>query len=542
MKKLFKRIACVAFASLFFYNALSLIGLNKEKAVAETASATAANTEVSAQEEKNFYETSLDIVTFPAENARSGAVAAVYDLVGYLVDDSVQYRVNEGKVYVSNVDSEKLVLGKDYILRLTYSDEEIEIPFMYVTKALRTVEDLSIFDIDVTGKIIKGYYALANDINAGYEKRILDHKGYSKTGGFEGTFDGLGNRLTFRVGNVVNESRVGLFGFLRGGAVIKNTAFVDIWTDSCAILAKASNALSGSQVTVSNCYFSVYSGFLCLGAILENGQVWVKLQNVIIDWPGVLFNAETSGQTYSGAIFARYINRGHAKSDEMMKNVYVISKAPLAFSKDANYETKYYIYYAKNDRIAPSPLNGIYIFNNVKRYKTGAEMLADTSNSYKSFSDEYWDLSVGIPVFKSALKSAIGVAIDGENINRKVLYTSSMSEEYETSAKIVPAILGAPIPNVDANYEILSGGECVSIEESTGVVTAIKEGKTKIKLSYTYDGDYYEEILTLTIKTPAGSTSDSEGGCSSSVLENGALSALVILGATIALILKRKKA
>ena len=548
MKKLFKRGLIILFAGLCFCNIVSFVNFNKghADAVAENSSSTTLQTEASAQKEKNFYETSESSATFTVEQVNSDAVACVYDSAGFVKDDSVQYRIDKNKIYVSNIDSESLVLGNDYILTLTYEDEEVQIPFMYVTKALRTVEDLSVFDIDVKGKIIDGYYALANDIDAGYEKRILDHNGYSKTGGFAGTFDGLGHSLTFMVGNGASSAnRVGFFGFLQGGAVIKNTAFVDIMTNSCAILAKASNALYDSQVYISNCYFSIHSGFLCLGAILENGQVWVNLENILIDWPGVLYDVETSGQTYSGAIFAKYINRGHASTDNMMKNVYVISKAPLAFNRDKGYEgamnsKNYYVFYAKNDGMTADMPKGVYIFNNVKRYVSGAEMVADTSNSYVDFPAQYWDFSSGIPIFKSALTSACGISINGENINRKVLYTNSAGGLYTTSVTIAPSLLGAPIQNIDAVYEILEGADCIAIDEDNGLVTAIKEGKAKLKLSYTFNEEFYEKTVTLTIKSPLIENSSQESGCNSSFI-SGISFSFFLGSAAIVLFVKRKR-
>ena len=506
--------------------------------------------------EKYFYETHLGRGAVSAENVSNDVTLSVYDFTGEIVDDSIVYRIDENEINFSGLDSEGLELGNEYILKMINGTEITEFSFMYVTKALRTAEDLSVLDIDTAGKIIDGYYALANDIDAGHEKRVLEHKGYSTEGGFAGTFDGLGHSLTFLVGNSDSSSRYGLFGVIRGGAIIKNTAFVDIMTNSSAILAKSCAAKFSNQIYIQDCYFSVVGGFMCGGAILENGTVWVNLENIIIAWEGVEFDVATTGATYAGAIFGKYLNRGNEHSDSMMNNVYVISKAPLAFYHAVNYEgemheSQFYAYYAGNDNVAQNMQNGVYVFRNVKRYKTGAEM-AKANNSYSSFDGKYWDFTAGFPIFKSAINSACGVALDGEKIKRKVLYVPTEEGGYTSSVRITASLLGAPIKNVDTIYEITEGKNCISIDDE-GLVTAVSAGKAKIKVSYVYNDISCTETITITVKevilNPSHSASSSStinsseesetGGCGSNILFGSGVTPLLFAG-IVALFLKRK--
>ncbi len=561
MKKFLRKISYGAAALLFACN-FSASVMSKTFASAENGAPAQTESSEKTQEssDKYFYEADLERGVFSMENVSNEATLAVYDLSGGLVDDSIVYTMNENEINFSGLDSEELELGNEYILRILSSGDILEIPFMYVTRALRSVEDLSVLNIDTADEIITGYYVLANDIDAGYQNRVLEHDGYNgsaSTCGFAGTFDGLGHSLTFLVGSSGSSKRYGLFGFLRAGAIIKNTAFVDIMTNSSAILAKSSNAYFGKQVYITDCFFSIVNGHICGGAILENGQVWINLENIVIDWEGVEFDVQTTGTIYAGAIFGKYLNRGNEHSDSMMNNVYVISKAPLAFYHAVNYDgpmhsANFYAFYAGNDNVAYDMTNGVYKFSRVKRYPTGAEM-AKAKDSYSNFDGKYWDFTAGFPIFKSAIDSAGGIAIDGERITRKVLYTGFDEGDYTRSVHIAPSLLGAPIENVEMNYEITEGANCITIDKD-GVVTAVTAGKAKINVSYTYNNVLYEETLTITVKeiklpaSPSSSSSsvnendgESEGsGCASNVLMSGSVTSLLLLLGIATLFLKRK--
>lgn len=501
-----------------------------------------------------FYETSAAASVLTVENLPSDTYDATVD------GKSVACSVTGDSVTLTNLDA--LTLGETYVLTLTGESSVQSVEFMYVTKAIKTVEDLSVLDVKTEDTVIDGYYVLADNIDAGYDDVVLKHAGATaRKGGFKGTFDGLGHTLTFAVGTSDGSNRRGLFGFLLGGAVIKNTGFVDIFTQNSAVISQYCNATYSERIIVRDCYFSIARGCITGGVILEYSNLWLEVHNVIVDWPDA--NIDTNTQALeTGALYGIDGNRQHESRDKTMSNIYVLSDAPIAFYHETKYDgamhpDKYYIFYAANDGKTADWDNGVYVYANVLRYKSRADMLA-AGNSYTSFQNDCWDLSTGTPVFKEAMANEYAVLVDGVEATAKVYLHTVEKEGYPKTAQISVSFNGIPLENVTPAYEVISGGEFVSVS-STGLATGIAKGTAEVKVSFTVNGETQEHTLKFTVReTPdlgddtSSSASDTESsentggssagaGAGSSCRAVGVdMGSLALLSATT-LLIKRKK-
>ena len=480
-----------------------------------------------------FYETSEISSVLTVENLPSDTYVATVD------GESVTCSVFGESVTLEGLDA--LNLGETYVLTLTGESSVQSVEFMYVTKAIRNAEDLSVLDVKTSETVIDGYYVLAENVDAGYDDVV-----------FAGTFDGLGHTLTFAVGTSDGYNRKGLFGYLLKGAVIKNTGFVDILTQNSAILAAHCNATYDEKIIVRDCYFSIAPGCITGGVILENANLWLETHNVIVDWQDANVNTETMG-FYTGALYGKDPNRKHESRNSTMSNVYVLTKAPLACYHETKYEgamheDKYYIFYAGNDGKNADWANGVYVYENALRYETRAEMIA-ANHSYDSFNKEYWDMTTGIPVFKGAMTNEYGVLVNGVEATTKTYLHTVEKEGYPKTAQIAVAFNGVAVDGVTATYEVISGDEFISVSE-TGVVTGLAKGTAEVKVSFTVHGETKESVIKFTVReTPiledsSDSSGDSEensvgGGisCRSAVDFDGG--SLALLSATALLFVRK---
>ena len=94
----------------------------------------------------------------------------------------------------------------------------VKVPILIVTKYITTAEDLNAA-LTITSKRNYGYYELKNDLTLNdfsNEAKVA----FSGKNGFCGIFEGNGHTLTAALGNH------GLFGYVSGGATIRNVNFV----------------------------------------------------------------------------------------------------------------------------------------------------------------------------------------------------------------------------------------------------------------------------------------------------------------------------
>lgn len=116
-------------------------------------------------------------------------------------------------------DREWIVCGEKIAYRVN---------FFVVTKLLKTVEDLNMFNVNDQSKVFDGYYAMANNIDATEYKHV--NKGWNTTTtatGLTGTFDGCG----YTIDNLALDGG-GFFTKVASTGSVKNVAFTNVKVNS----------------------------------------------------------------------------------------------------------------------------------------------------------------------------------------------------------------------------------------------------------------------------------------------------------------------
>lgn len=140
-------------------------------------------------------------------------------------------------------------LGNEYSLTAIVGSNVYEINYMYVTKVIKTEEDLDCLKIVATETLAisatatqlpenNGYYVLGTDITTSKQIDYGMDKCVATSGGFTGTFDGRGHTI-----DGLKTFRGGIFYFINGGT-IKNVAFKNAtigWKSQAYFAVKAVN-------------------------------------------------------------------------------------------------------------------------------------------------------------------------------------------------------------------------------------------------------------------------------------------------------------
>jgi hypothetical protein len=279
----------------------------------------------------------------------------------------------------------------------------------------------------VPTRIVEGYYVLGNDIDASATTWTMPTQGYigniyrtlMDSKGFQGTFDGCGytiKGLTF--GGIADKTKTdtatdgdywknntySLFGILGKNAVVKNFALTNV---------KYALTFNGKAETKATC--AGIASYISSGAMVENVYVSVegviaggdvkycnvegfayaisataKLNNIVVDCENV--NSATAAYTSYGSFVGRKHSNDNTTtiSTDNWKNIYVISSQRLYAVNPANN-----ILYAANEgKTGEDVVTGLY------KYSTVSDWLQAT-HDYRSFENEYWNLSTGIPKFKT---------------------------------------------------------------------------------------------------------------------------------------------
>jgi hypothetical protein len=237
--------------------------------------------------------------------------------------------------------------------------------------------------------------------------------------GFQGTFDGCGytiKGLTF--GGIADKTKTdtatdgdywknntySLFGILGKNAVVKNFALTNVKyaltfngkAETKATCAGIASYIS-SGATVENVYVSV-EGVIAGGDVKYCNvegfayaiSATAKLNNIVVDCENV--NSATAAYTSYGSFVGRKHSNDNTTtiSTDNWKNIYVISSQRLYAVNPANN-----ILYAANEgKTGEDVVTGLY------KYSTVSDWLQAT-HDYRSFENEYWNLSTGIPKFKT---------------------------------------------------------------------------------------------------------------------------------------------
>lgn len=276
-----------------------------------------------------------------------------------------------------------------------------------VTKVIKTASDLAVLQISsytaanssagtlVSASLIEGYYVLGGNIDAS----LYDYKhGINTTNieigsdyGFRGVFDGCGYTI-----DGLNLDRFGLFGIVGAGAEIKNVALTNVkFTNTSAngrhyVLASSIKGTSASKVNISNVYIKIDTlttketawtseTYAAVVALLCN---YTTFDGVIIDYNENL-TAEVPDE--KNCLYGSFVANKNL-TGITATNTYVISPTKLQNKQsDGSSEEETLI------RLGVIRCENAEVFNSA---------MEDTEK-LNAFNNEYWDITGGVPVWKT---------------------------------------------------------------------------------------------------------------------------------------------
>lgn len=284
-----------------------------------------------------------------------------------------------------------------------------------------------------------GYYVLANNIDASsythaktgieLQTRGLQSGGYDAVG-FHGTFDGQGYTV-----KGMTVGAYGIFGYLVD-ATVKNVAFADVTLKSEDYASVLSTWIKDS--ILSNVYISVANASLMEyeGAVLALGIDASSVKGCIVETPSTFGYADKATttpatdpdtgeettvttytkRTYTGSFISRddtlRTNEGKMNS---FADVYVLSTEKLGLYN----KVKCYLQ-AENETLTVDEGYSALTMAGVKRYDTRVA-LESAGNSYTHFSDDYWTIENGAPVWKSLNGEYPSVEVNDETPKKETV-------------------------------------------------------------------------------------------------------------------------
>ena len=477
---------------------------------------------------------------------------------------------NAGTVYFYGLEQFKsqLTLGKDYTLKVTGNNGVgFEVKFTYLTKAIGTAEDVKVLDISSGDVHLDGYYVLTNNIvlEKGQEN---NHAGISSSSyaGFAGTFDGQGHTITFDAtngkgffgkivshkvdleGNVVihnelrdtdndgtktlhvlrvrtpdgkfvdrdgnaNDNEINCLNWdLLSGPTIKNVAFVNCKVKQSAVVAKNSNLVYDGFGLVKDVYIRVSpDSDTPYGVVFDQSSIWCMVENVFIETPEQSVDALVLDWGRSGCLYSTDGNREHSSRDKYHKNIFIISDMFLAYQRPGAADTRpgldnWYMIYAENELAEADPENGKHVYKNVFKYKTH-ELLKQANHDYSAFNTEYWDLSLGIPVWKFAKADVIAPSVVTDAYVRNGTVTLEVGKD---TAKFLFGFGDISVDCQSFDVQVTRGAEFVSVDGNVISATYTPENTTsvaKVVATAVYEGRTYSKEFTILVQE-AKSTPD----------------------------------
>lgn len=407
-----------------------------------------------------------------------------------------------------------------------YTTEKVgyDLTLEVYTRVINTAQELADVLKLASNVTIDGYYVLGNDIRD-YTVNVANP---SSAGSFCGVFDGLGHSLSLKI-----TGPNGIFGRFGLNAVVKNVAFTDIILEankansSVSLLAmRVTGATSTLPVVLDNIYISIkdfntkYNGAYA-SVLLESNWAYIRATNMIIDVTAPVETELTTSFGY-GALFVRDGYTAKETPNDYTttyyNNVFVLTESFMPMAKyvaDSKEITAannllpwYYVRLAGNDlptaeRVPGTEVGGVYYgaqlaYDNVKRYDTLADMKADASNSYLTFDSMYWDLSSGVPVWRTLKTNVAKVTADGVEDRYLDLYTIA-NETIGAKSKVTVGLNANGLEVSDVAYAVTSGTGTIEFDAETKEITALQKGEAVVTVTFTYNGETYAKELTVRV-------------------------------------------
>ncbi|MBR1983734.1 MAG: hypothetical protein IKA12_03505 [Clostridia bacterium] len=526
-----------------------------------------------------YYETHTKegVLDLPSTvSAVSSAVITGENKIGGTLSENVSVTVNSTKATIGEIPqtlNDSMVLGNYYTLTL---NGNVSVEFRFVTKTISTKDDLSILKLTSKTKAITGYYVLLNDLKLEKgEENYHDVNGESSghgiswnTYGFRGTFDGQGHNIEFWANST------GFFGALGIDGCIKNTGFVNVQVytpgENPVLFHSATYLYENDRALIENVYIRMADKNVPEGAICMSGSIPLMIHNVVIEFPGANIDHST-GDTSVGALWGADYGWWVANGTEMKdipdplsyKDVYIIGRMPVSHyryihpdnttgkkgfytKEDGTLGRGWMEGYAENEGVTEDIFNGEKVYKGVRKYNTLALLAEDDTNDYSSFNTEYWAVSeYGIPVWKNGVEENFDVFL--ETLGQKTSAAFYLERGGIERATIGFGLGGISVPSVPLTFEFIKGQEFISIDSSTGVVSAVADGMAQFFVRCSYNGKDYEKKYTVYVTTKEGYTPEEPdnptGGCGTFIIDGGSIGGglLMILSAVAFVVLKKKK-
>lgn len=317
-------------------------------------------------------------------------------------DRSKQYTVSNNKI--TDLD---FTNGNIYQIIVCNSTEAFVINVRVCTAIIKAKEDLALFHMETATDVNRGYYILANNIDAtGYEHaenvRLAgaSAKNFPDVG-FLGVLDGQG----YTISNL-KLNRGGLLSNIGTGGVVKNLGMKNcLWGD--LKVTGSDNAERYALATYINGGI-LQNLYIQADTIKDIANCALVAQNIMVNSTitNCLFVTPDEGQFLEkckyggvGSFTAMCYERKTipATSGSFLVDCFVVSG--LAMSRSAtNASEKYYV-----DSLDYSQSSFTrYVYPNVKHYLTPTDMI-NAGNSYSSFDSDMWYNNNGMLEFKSAI-------------------------------------------------------------------------------------------------------------------------------------------
>ena len=327
-------------------------------------------------------------------------VAEVKKFIDYSITDA-KYWDTETQAFASINDS---VEGLGNVVAYEYAGKEyklkggaLQIPIgqttevtlyneavgytMNITAYTMILDELQDFTTIYAGEkatVVQGTYMLAKDLVE--PDTVLSMPDGMEPNDFAGVFDGKGHVLSFTLDHGTVHA-FGLFGKNLQGATIKNVAMNNVkqtgtgGKNPAGVLCSQGSKLTGTPE------YHLENLFVDVSFIEEGSNFFALMANVM--WSGILKNVIVHVAEVPKGFESSAFARGSLISST---NSYLISVSPL-----------YEIDVPEKDK--PNQEKWVKI----AQYATYEEMEA-AGNDYSSFSAEFWDISSGIPVWKTLAK------------------------------------------------------------------------------------------------------------------------------------------
>ena len=243
------------------------------------------------------------------------------------------------------------------------------------TMILDELQDFTKIYAGTEKTIVQGAYMLAKDIIE--PDTVLSMPSGMKPNDFAGTFDGKGHVISFTLVHGT-EHAFGIFGEMLHGATIKNLAMSGVkqtgtgGKNPAGVLCAQGSKLTGTPE------YHLENLFIDVSFINEGNNFLAVMGNVM--WSGILKNVIVHVAEVPKGFESSAFARGSLISST---NSYLISPSPL-----------YEIDVPEKDK--PNQAKWVKIV----QYSTYEEMEMN-GNDYSSFSGEFWDISSGVPVWKT---------------------------------------------------------------------------------------------------------------------------------------------